>query len=163
MGGAAPYLARFMEVKAVMTERSFNLVVPLAHEATDMRITDTGRQCAEWSGAVSRLSNRPSDVDSTTNAAGPGIRTSTTATLAHSSVGSRGGLARWISWRNQPMPSASIFAHCASVSRIERCTRRSSGGVGGRPRGRLVGSMPHCTALFVMQEIACVSAFVESQ
>ena len=30
-----------MEVKAAMTERSINLVVPLAHEATDMRITDT--------------------------------------------------------------------------------------------------------------------------
>ena len=80
MDGSAPQLARFMEVKAVMTERTFNLVVPLAHEATDMRITDTDRQRADRSGAVSRLSNRPGDVDSTNNAVGPGIRTSTTVT-----------------------------------------------------------------------------------
>jgi hypothetical protein len=63
-----------------MAERSFNLVVPLAHEATAMRITDTGRQRAERSDAVSRLSNRSSDVDSTILPAGLGIRTSTTAT-----------------------------------------------------------------------------------
>lgn len=30
MGGASPHLARFMEAKATMTERTFNLVVPLA-------------------------------------------------------------------------------------------------------------------------------------
>ncbi|WP_458368187.1 RNA-directed DNA polymerase [Paraburkholderia aspalathi] len=63
-----------------MTERTFNLVVPLAHEATAMRITDTDRQRAERSSAVSWLSNRPGDVDSTNNAVGPGIRTSTTVT-----------------------------------------------------------------------------------
>ncbi|WP_454826076.1 RNA-directed DNA polymerase [Paraburkholderia xenovorans] len=63
-----------------MTERSFNLVVPLAHEATDMRIADTGRRRADRSGAVSRLSNRPGDVDSTITPVGPGTRTSTTAT-----------------------------------------------------------------------------------
>lgn len=34
-----------MTVKAVMPVR-FNLVVPLAHEATAMRVTDTARQCA---------------------------------------------------------------------------------------------------------------------
>jgi len=69
-----------VEVKAAMTERSFNLVVPLAHKATAMRITDTNRRRADRSGAVSPLSNRPGDVDSTINAAGLGIRTSTTAT-----------------------------------------------------------------------------------
>lgn len=63
-----------------MAERNFNLVVPLAHEATAMRITDTDRQRADRSGAVSRLSNRTGDVDSTILPAGPGIRTSTTAT-----------------------------------------------------------------------------------
>ena len=80
MDGSVPQLARFMGVKAFVTERSFNLVVPLAHEATAMRITDTDRRRAEWSGAVSRSSNRLGDVDSTTNAVGPGIRTSTTVT-----------------------------------------------------------------------------------
>jgi hypothetical protein len=69
-----------VEVKATMTERSINLVVPLAHEATAMRIADTDRQRAARSGAVSQLSNRSGDVDSTIFPAGPGIRTSTTAT-----------------------------------------------------------------------------------
>jgi RNA-directed DNA polymerase len=63
-----------------MAERSFNLVVPLAHKATAMRTEDTGRRRAGRSSAVSRLSNRPGDVDSTIFPAGPGIRTSTTAT-----------------------------------------------------------------------------------
>lgn len=63
-----------------MTERSINLVVPLAHKATAMRNEDTDRRRADRSSAVSRLSNRPSDVDSTIFPAGLGIRTSTTAT-----------------------------------------------------------------------------------
>ncbi|MES2319962.1 MAG: RNA-directed DNA polymerase [Pseudomonadota bacterium] len=72
-----------------MTERFLNLVVPLAHEATDMRIADTSQQCLDWSGAVSPLigaSLRQDDVDSTngrstpTTPVTPGIRTSTTAT-----------------------------------------------------------------------------------
>ena len=63
-----------------MTERSFNLVVPLAHKATAMRVTETDRRCVARSSAVSLLSNRPGDVDSTTYPAGLGIRTSTTAT-----------------------------------------------------------------------------------
>jgi RNA-directed DNA polymerase len=69
-----------MEVHSAMTELRFNLVVPLAHEATAMRITDTDRQRAERSGAVSQLSNRPGDVDSTMVQLTPGIRTTTTAT-----------------------------------------------------------------------------------
>jgi hypothetical protein len=69
-----------MEVKAVMTERSFNLVVPLAHEATDMRTMETSRQSADGSSAVSQSRTRMGDVDSTIHAAGPGVRTSTTAT-----------------------------------------------------------------------------------
>ncbi|PLP96922.1 RNA-directed DNA polymerase [Cupriavidus pauculus] len=63
-----------------MTERSFNLVMPLAHEATDRRITDTSGSFRVASGAVSQLSNRSGDVDSMMDTAGPGIRTSTTAT-----------------------------------------------------------------------------------
>ncbi|WP_341274238.1 RNA-directed DNA polymerase [Burkholderia vietnamiensis] len=54
--------------------------MPLPHEGTAMRNEETRRQCAAASSAVSRLSNRPGDVDSTILPAGPGIRTSTTAT-----------------------------------------------------------------------------------
>ena len=67
-----------------MTERSFNLVVPVAHEATDMRSTDTAGSRRDRSGAVTRLNARPGDVESTTTTpptlATPGTRTSTTAT-----------------------------------------------------------------------------------
>ena len=79
-------LARFMTVTATMTERIIDLVVPLAHEATDMRITETAGSRHAASGAVSLLSIRRGDVDSTTGRSTqptqtmPGIRTSTTAT-----------------------------------------------------------------------------------
>ncbi|WP_407059215.1 reverse transcriptase domain-containing protein (plasmid) [Ralstonia syzygii subsp. celebesensis] len=69
-----------MEVKAAMTERRFNLVVPLAHKATAMRTTDTSGSSRAASGAVSQLSNRMGDVDSTMVPLTPGTRTSTTAT-----------------------------------------------------------------------------------
>jgi retron-type reverse transcriptase len=81
--------ARFMMVKAAMTERNFNLVVPLAHEATAMRITDTDGSSRVRSGAVTPLigaSLRRSDIDSTNRRSTlrtltmPGIRTSTMAT-----------------------------------------------------------------------------------
>jgi len=78
MDGASPHLARSMGVTISMAERSFNLVVPLAHKATDMRTTDTAGSTPGRSGAVSRLSIRPGDVDCTTGT--PGTRTSTTAT-----------------------------------------------------------------------------------
>jgi hypothetical protein len=42
-------------VKAIMTERLINLVSPLAHKATDMRIADTDGSRRDWSGAVSPL------------------------------------------------------------------------------------------------------------
>jgi len=65
-----------------MTERFINLVVPLAHEATAMRTTDTAGSSLVWSGAVTQLNIRPGDVESTMgpSSAGLGIRTSTTAT-----------------------------------------------------------------------------------
>ena len=72
-----------------MTERFLNLVVPLAHKATDMRAADTSGQGLARSGAVSPLigaSLRRGDVDSTigrstrTTPATPGFRTSATAT-----------------------------------------------------------------------------------
>jgi RNA-directed DNA polymerase len=73
-------IARIVEAKVSMTERSFNLVVPLGHKPTDMRNEDTDHRSGDRSGAVSRLSNRSGDVDSTIFPVGPGIRTSTTAT-----------------------------------------------------------------------------------
>ncbi len=80
MDGAAPRFARFREVKAFMTERDFNLVVPLPHEGTDMRTTGTAGSQPARPGAVSRLNARSGDVQSTMGPATPGIRTSTTAT-----------------------------------------------------------------------------------
>jgi RNA-directed DNA polymerase len=88
----APFrnLARFMMVKAAMTVRTFNLVVPLANMATAMRTADTaGLVARNRSGAVTPLNDcnsRRGDVDSTTGRSTqpiltmPGIRTSTTAT-----------------------------------------------------------------------------------
>ena len=57
-----------------MAERSFNLVVPLAHEATAMRITDTAGSSRAASSAVSPLigaSLRQGDVDSTNGRSTP--------------------------------------------------------------------------------------------
>jgi hypothetical protein len=88
----APFrnVARFVMVKATMTVRTFNLVVPLAHKATAMRTAETARQRPGRSGAVSpligRCGLRRGDVDSTNNRSTlpttimPGTRTSTTAT-----------------------------------------------------------------------------------
>jgi RNA-directed DNA polymerase len=90
-----------MEAKAVMTERLFNLVVPLACEATDMRSTDTGRNRGAASGAVSPLNARRGDVESTIGTPGLGIRTSTTAT--------RTTTTRTTS--SAPVPSADRYAH----------------------------------------------------
>jgi RNA-directed DNA polymerase len=68
---------------------TLNLVVPRAHEATDMRIADTAGSVRVRSGAVTPLigeSLRPGDVDSTNGRSTrptptmPGIRISTTAT-----------------------------------------------------------------------------------
>lgn len=44
-----------MMVKATMTVRISNLVVPLAHKATVMRATDTADRSQVWSSAVSPL------------------------------------------------------------------------------------------------------------
>ena len=75
-----------MTVTATMTERFFDLVVPLPHEGTDKRSTETAGSRLAGSGAVSRPEDRPGDVISTTprstpaTTPTPGIRTSTTAT-----------------------------------------------------------------------------------
>ena len=77
-----------MMVKANMTERNFNLVLPLAQKATAMRTIDTSGRSQERSSAVSSMigeSLRFGDVDSKTNySTRPtmimhGIRTSTMA------------------------------------------------------------------------------------
>jgi len=73
-----------MTVTAIMPVRMINLVAPLAHKATDMRITDTAGSAPGRSGAVTWPSDRPGDLDSATptppTRVTPGIRTSTTAT-----------------------------------------------------------------------------------
>jgi RNA-directed DNA polymerase len=76
-----------MKAKAFLPARQLNLVLPLAHEATDMRTTDTTGPAPAWSGAVSPLigaSLRPGDVTSKHRrsflATTPTTRTSATAT-----------------------------------------------------------------------------------
>lgn len=51
------------------------------------------------------------------------------------------GRARSIRVRSHAMPCASIFAHCAAVSRIERCSSFVSGEAGGLPLDRFGSSM----------------------
>lgn len=86
MDGANPQFRQLHEGHGPMTERILDLVVPLVHETTDMRTTATTGSRRDRSGAVSRLSNRPGDVESTAGRSTqptltmPGIRTSTTAT-----------------------------------------------------------------------------------
>jgi RNA-directed DNA polymerase len=83
------FVARFMMVKANMTVRNFNLVLPLAQKATAMREIDTTDSNQARSSAVSKMIGanlRFGDVDSKTNNSTlptmimPGIRTSTMAT-----------------------------------------------------------------------------------
>ena len=78
-----------MTVKALMPVRNLNLVVPLAHEATAMRTSETAALVQARPGAVAPLIGpgapcgpglRCGNVDSTTVAPTPGTRTSTTAT-----------------------------------------------------------------------------------
>jgi RNA-directed DNA polymerase len=87
----APFrnVACHMRVKAIMSVRNSNLVVPLAHKATDMRITETEGSSLARSGAVSPLigeSLRPGNVDRTNirstprTLTMPGTRISATAT-----------------------------------------------------------------------------------
>ncbi len=103
-------LARFLMVTATMTERFFNLVVPLAHEATAMRSRDTAGSSRIRSGAVSPLIGsglRSGDVDSTNGRSTPptqttpGIRTSMMATRTTTTRASRPALA----------PSADQYVH----------------------------------------------------
>ena len=76
-----------MTVKALMPARNLNLVAPLPHEGTAMRITVTAGRAQAWPGAVSPLIGqdlRRGDVDSANRRSPlpttPSTRTSTTAT-----------------------------------------------------------------------------------
>ena len=76
-----------MTVKAITPVRTLNLVVPLGHKPTAMRITDTAAPVQAWSGAVAPLIGQGlwrGDVDSThlrsTRPTTPGTRISATAT-----------------------------------------------------------------------------------
>lgn len=53
-----------------------------------------------------------------------------------------------MSLRSHSMPNASTFAHCAAVSRMDRCSSTSSAGFGGLPLGRFVCSMAQSLAYF---------------
>ena len=67
------------------------------------------------------------------------------------------GRQRSMSLRNASMPAASIFAHCAAVSRIERCSSLASGGTGGLPRDRFSCSMRR---LSVIQKTLAISEYL---
>lgn len=99
-----------MTVKAIMSVRSINLVTPLAHEATAMRITETSGSAPERSGAVSLSSDRQRDIDSATSTpptrVTPGIRTSTTATRTTTTSTTSAA----------PEPSADDYRHPADFS-----------------------------------------------
>jgi RNA-directed DNA polymerase len=110
-----------MTVKALMPVRKVNLVVPLAHEATAMRNTDTSASERVRSAAVSGLIGeglRSGDVDSTTSARTPGIRTSTTATRTTTTRATKVG----------PEPSADshLFEHLVLAYLDCRRTKRNS-------------------------------------
>jgi RNA-directed DNA polymerase len=99
----APFrnIACFIRVKAIMTERILNLVLPLAHKATAMHTADTAGIVQARSGAVTALigdSLRRGDVDSKTGRSTPtptmpGTRTSTTATRTTTTSRTRAELA----------------------------------------------------------------------
>ncbi len=111
-----------MTVKALMPERNLNLVVPLPHEGTAMRTTETAAPALARPGAVAPLNTRPGDVDSTphrsTRPATPGTRTSTTATRTTTTRASR--LA--------PAPSADpdLFEHLVQAYMDCRRSKRNS-------------------------------------
>ena len=99
-----------MTVKATMPVRSINLVTPLPHKGTAMRITETAGSAPKRSGAVSLPSDRQRDIDSETTTppsrATPGIRTSTTATRTTTTSTTSAA----------PAPSADDYRHPADFS-----------------------------------------------
>jgi retron-type reverse transcriptase len=123
MDGVTPQFARIVEVKAAMTERSFNLVVPLAQKATAMRNEETVRRRADGSSAVSRLSNRSGDVDSMISPVGPGIRTSTMVTRTTTTRTTSFALAPSADWKEH---AGFTFAELVEAYLDCRRTKRNS-------------------------------------
>jgi len=110
-----------MTVKALMPVRNLNLVAPLDHKSTAMRIDGNRRLDAGLPGAVSELiggSLRLGDVDSATSARTPGIRTSTTAT--------RTTTTRTTSSAPEPSADSSLFEHLVAAYLDCRRTKRNS-------------------------------------
>ncbi|MFA7278603.1 MAG: RNA-directed DNA polymerase [Sterolibacterium sp.] len=120
-----------------MTERFFDLVVPLAQGelpfATAMRTTETTDEAIPvraWSGAVSQLglfdSSRPGDVDSTnkrrtpTTSPMPGCRASTTATRTTTTRTTSIG---WSSSADETAPCPADFSFTELVQAYEDCRR----------------------------------------
>ena len=113
-----------MEVKAAMTEHRFNLVVPLPHKGIAMRNEDTDRRCADRSSAVSHLSDRMGDVDSTMVPLTPGTRTTTTATRTTTTRASRSARSPSADWIERD--DGFLGAELVTAHRDCRRTKRNS-------------------------------------
>ncbi len=123
-----------MKVKAIMTDRFFDLVAPLGQrslfdaEPTAMHITDTTTPVA-WSGAVSQLGlfdTRPGDIDSAIGRSTPatttmpGARTSATATRTTTT---RTTTAAWFSSADQFGACHADFSFSELIQAHEDCRR----------------------------------------
>ena len=114
-----------MTVTAPMPARNLNLVVPLPHEGTAMRTTDTAASRQARSGAVAPLIGqglRQSDVYSTIQRSRPsltpGTRTSTTATRTTTTRASRPA--------PEPSADSDLFEHLVAAYLDCRRTKRNS-------------------------------------
>jgi retron-type reverse transcriptase len=109
-----------MTVKALMPVR-WNLVAPLAHEATDMHALGNRLARPVLSGAVAELigeSLRPGDVESATLARTRGSRTSTTATRTRTTSTTTTAL--------EPSASSNLFSLLLEAYLDCRRTKRNS-------------------------------------
>lgn len=109
-----------MTVKALMPVR-WNLVAPLAHEATDMHTLGNRLARPALSGAVSGLigeSFRPGDVESATLARTRGSRTSTTATRTRTTSTT--------TTAHEPSASSDLFSLLVEAYLDCRRTKRNS-------------------------------------
>lgn len=109
-----------MTVKALMPVR-WNLVAPLAHEATDMHTLGNRLARPALSGAVTELigeSLRPGDVESATLARTRGSRTSTTATRTRTTSTTTTAL--------EPSASSNLFCLLVEAYLDCRRTKRNS-------------------------------------
>jgi RNA-directed DNA polymerase len=116
-----------MKVKVFMPERQLDLVLPLAHEATDVRTTETTSQELARSGAVVELigeSLRPDDVTSkhrrSTRATTPTTRTSRTATRTSTTSPGRVGGPEQSADLSAPFEFQALvqaYLHCRSNKR----------------------------------------------